>query len=96
MYSKSSLLDELVKRVKENLQADNADTEDDDDDYFSEENEFDDELPIWIKFGNSLFKTKISITMPNSILFWSCKQDKISYFHGFIQETTGLCFKDRN
>ena len=45
MYSKSPLLDELVKRVKQNLQADNADIEDDDDDYFSEEDEFDDELP---------------------------------------------------
>ena len=45
MYSKSPLLDELVKRVKQNLQADNADLEDDDDDYFSEEDEFDDELP---------------------------------------------------
>ena len=46
MYSKFPLLDELLKQVKQNLQADNVDTEDDDDDYFSEEDEFDDELPI--------------------------------------------------
>ena len=59
MHSKSPLLDELAKRVNHNLQADNTDIEDDDDDYSSDEDELDDELPIWIRlrktFVNSLF-----------------------------------------
>ena len=46
MDSKSPLLDELVKRVNNNLEADNTDTEDDSDDYSSDEDEFDDELFI--------------------------------------------------
>ena len=46
MHLKSPLPDELVKRVNHNLQADNTDPEDDDDDYSSDEDEFDDELPI--------------------------------------------------
>ena len=44
--SKSPLPDELVKRVSHNLQADSTDPEDDNDDYSSDMNEFDDELPI--------------------------------------------------
>ena len=59
MHSKSPLLDELAKRVNHNLQADSTDIEDDDDDYSSDEDELDDELPLWIKlhktFVNSLF-----------------------------------------
>ena len=59
IYSKSSLLDDLVKWVNHNLQTDNTGTEDDDDDYSSHEDEFDAELPNWIKlhetFLNSLF-----------------------------------------
>ena len=47
--SKSPLLDELVKRVNRNFQADNTDNEDDDDDYSIDEDKFDDELPIGIK-----------------------------------------------
>ena len=46
MHSKSPLPDELVKRVNYNLQVDNTDPEDDDDDYSSDEDEFDDKLPI--------------------------------------------------
>ena len=46
IHSKPPLLDELVKRVNRNLQADNTDIEDDDDDYSIDDNEFDDELPI--------------------------------------------------
>ena len=46
MHSKSPLPDELVKRVNHNLQADNTDPEDNDDDYSSDEDEFDDELSI--------------------------------------------------
>ena len=47
MHSISALLDELVKWVNHNLQLDNTDPGDDDDDYYSsDENEFDDELPI--------------------------------------------------
>ena len=59
MHSKSPLPDELVKRVNYNLQADNADPEDDDDDCSSDEGDLDNELSIWIKlykaFVNSLF-----------------------------------------
>ena len=43
---KCSLPDKLVKRVNRNLQVDNADPEDDNDDYSSDEYEYDDELPI--------------------------------------------------
>ena len=46
MHSKSPLLDELVKQVNNNLQADNTDIEDNNDNYSSDEDEFDDELPI--------------------------------------------------
>ena len=46
MHSKSPLLDELVKQVNNNLQADNTDIEDNSDNYSSDEDEFDDELPI--------------------------------------------------
>ena len=46
MHSKSPLLDELAKRVNHNLQADSTGIEDDDDDYSSDEDELDDELPI--------------------------------------------------
>ena len=46
MHLKSPLPDELVKRVNHNLQADNTDPEDNDDDYSSDEDEFDDELSI--------------------------------------------------
>ena len=59
MDSKSPLLDEPVKRVNHNLQLDNTETDDDYDDYSSNEDELDDEVPIWIKlyekFVNSLF-----------------------------------------
>ena len=59
IYSESSFFDELVKWVNHNLQTDNTGTEDDDDDYSSDEDELDAELPIWIKlhetFVNSLF-----------------------------------------
>ena len=59
IYSKSPLLDELVKWVNHHLQTDNTATEEDDDDYSSDEDEFDAELSIWIKlhetFVNSLF-----------------------------------------
>ena len=59
MDSKSPLLDEPVKRVNHNLQLDNTEIDDDYDDYSSYEDEFDDEVPIWIKlyekFVNSLF-----------------------------------------
>ena len=40
MHSKSPLPDELVKRVNQNLQADDTDSEDNDDDYSSDEDEF--------------------------------------------------------
>ena len=46
MHSKSPLPDELVKRVNYNLQADNADPEDDDDDCSSDEGDLDNELSI--------------------------------------------------
>ena len=46
MHSKSPLLDKLVKRVNQNLQPDNTEIEDDDNDYSSNEDEFDDELSI--------------------------------------------------
>ena len=46
MHSKSHLLDELVKRVNHNFQADNKDNEDDDDNYSSYEDECVDKLPI--------------------------------------------------
>ena len=46
MHSKSLLLDKLVKRVNENLQPDNTEIEDDDNDYSSNKDEFDDELSI--------------------------------------------------
>ena len=49
MHSKSPLLDELVERVNRNHQGDNTNSEDDDGDYSSDEDEFDDELPICIK-----------------------------------------------
>ena len=45
MHSKSSLLDELVKRVNRNVQADHTDIEDDNGDYTSDEEEFNDGLP---------------------------------------------------
>ena len=45
MHSKSALLYELVKLVNHNLQLDNIDPGDDDNDYSSDEDEFDDELP---------------------------------------------------
>ena len=45
MHSKSSLLDELVKRVNRNVQADHTDIEDDNGDYSSDEEEFNDGLP---------------------------------------------------
>ena len=62
MHSKSSLLDELVKRVNRNVQADHTDIEDDNGDYTSDEEEFNDGLPKWIKlhetFVHSLFILK--------------------------------------
>ena len=53
MHSKSPLLEELLKWVNQKLKADNTGTEDDNDDYSSDEDEFDDELSIWIKFHNT-------------------------------------------
>ena len=59
IHSNSLLLDELVKQVNRNHQADNTNIEDDDGDYSGDEDEFDDELPICMKlhetFVNSLF-----------------------------------------
>ena len=50
MYLKSLSLDDLVKRVNHNFQADNTDIEGDYDDYYSsDEDECEDELPIWMK-----------------------------------------------
>ena len=46
MDSKFSLFDEPVKRVNHNLQLDNTEIDDDNDDYSSNEDEFDDEVPI--------------------------------------------------
>ena len=46
MDSKFPLLDEPVKRVNHNLQLDNTEVDDDNDDYSSNEDEFDDEVPI--------------------------------------------------
>ena len=46
MHLKYPLFDELVKPVNHDLQADNTDTEDEDEDYSSDEDVFDDELPI--------------------------------------------------
>ena len=53
MHSKSPLLEELLKWVNHKLKADNTSTEDDNDDYCSDEDESDDELSIWIKFHNT-------------------------------------------
>ena len=46
MDSKFPLLDEPVKRVNHNLQLDNTEVDDDNDDYSSNEDEFDDEVLI--------------------------------------------------
>ena len=46
MDSKFPLLDEPVKRVNHNLQLDNTEIDDDNDDYSSNEDEFDDEVLI--------------------------------------------------
>ena len=46
VHLKSPLPDELVKRVNHNFKVDNTDPEDDDDNYSSSDNEFDDELLI--------------------------------------------------
>ena len=68
MDSKFPLLDEPVKRVNHNLQLDNTEIDDDHDDYSSNEDEFDDEAPIWIKlyekFVNSLFILKEKYLLP--------------------------------
>ena len=59
MHSKSSLPDELVKQVNHKLQTNNPDPEDINDDYSGDEDEFDDELAMWIKhhktFADSSF-----------------------------------------
>ena len=46
MDSKSPLLDEPVKRVNHSYQLDNTEIDDDYDDYSSNEDEFDNEVPI--------------------------------------------------
>ena len=46
MHSNFPLLDELVKRINHNLQANNTDIEDNNDNYSSDEDEFEDALPI--------------------------------------------------
>ena len=51
------------------LKADNTDHDDDDDDYVSDEIEFDDELPIWIKLHETL-DSSLFISNERYILLW--------------------------
>ena len=57
-----------MKQGIRNLKADNTD-HDDDDDYFSDEIEFDDELPIWIKLHET-FDSSLFISNEKYILLW--------------------------
>ena len=67
-------------------------------DYFSDEIEFDDELPIWIKLQET-FDSSLFISNEKYILLWlyqfvlSLKEKKSSCF---IQKTTGYILKEEN
>ena len=58
-----------MKQGIRNLKVDNTDHDDDDDDYFSDEIEFDDELPIWIKLQET-FDSSLFISNEKYILLW--------------------------
>ena len=65
-----------MKQGIRNLKVDNTDHDDDDDghdddddDYFSDEIEFDDELPIWIKLHETL-DSSLFISNEKYILLW--------------------------
>ena len=58
-----------MKQGIRNLKVDNTDHDDDDDDYFSDEIEFDDELPIWIKLHET-FDSSLFISNEKYILLW--------------------------
>ena len=79
-----------------NLKADNTD-HDDDDDYFGDEIEFDDELPIWIKlhetFDSSLFISNEKYILPWLYQFCSKFEGKKKFL--FYSENYWVHFKGR-
>ena len=86
-----------MKQGIRNLKADNTDHDDDDDDYFSDEIEIDDELPIWIKlhetFDSSLFISNEKYILPWLYQFCSKFEGKKKFL--FYSENYWVHFKGR-
>ena len=100
MHSTSSLPDELVKGVNRILQVNNTDLKTMTINLVMSMNL----MMTCLSESTSqnicqpfvYLKRKISFAIPTSILFWSWKQNKISFLIAFTQKTTGVYFKEKN